>query len=380
MTSNIPPRRATGAIALCAWTVLPAGEAAFARLRGVEAAGAPFQSAGWIQACLRSQRIDDRFRLLDLWHPNGSWLVLPLQRDAAHGLVTYGKIGGAHASFFAPATSSPPIPSEALRAALRDVAAAEGIDAIMLADCPVEWAGSPHPLLALDHRPAPSDAAFLPLEGPADEQMARLFDREGLKKQRYKRRKLGELGALSAGWASCDANAEAVLDLFFDWKARQFLAMGVPDPFAAPEVKRFLFNAVCGPEGAIRLFTLALDGRPVAVVGVARSGTHVSGMFTAYDPSPEIARFSPGDVAMGELIVTLRQEGCTGFDLGIGEARYKNQFCPQVLAIVDIAEGFTLRGQLAAAAWLALRGAKRVIKRNPRLFDLAKGVRRRLRA
>jgi len=378
MIGNIPPERFSGITTACTWTVLPVGEDAFARLRAVEAAGSPFQSAAWLQALVRSQGLADRFRLLDLSFADGSWLVLPLQHDFVHGLAVLGKIGGAHASFFAPAASRQAIPADALRGTFREIAGAEGIDALTLADCPVVWAGSPHPLLTLDHRPAPSDAAFLHLDGPAEDLMARLFDREGLKKQRYKRRKFAEIGAIAAGWASCETSAEAALDQFFDWKARQFLSMGVPDPFAARDVKDFLFEAVCGPEGAIRLFTLTLEGRPVAVIGVARCGTHASGMFTAYDPSPDIARFSPGDVAMGELVVALRQEGCTGFDLGIGEARYKNQFCPETLPIVDIAEGFTLRGQLAAAAWLALRGAKRVIKRNPKLFELAKGVRRRL--
>lgn len=380
MTWNIPSERRGGAAAPCTWTILPAGEKAFARLRSVEARGAPFQSAGWLQALIRSQGLTDKFRLLHFSFADGGWLVLPLQRDAAHGIVVFEKIGGAHASFFAPAASGHVFSADTLRRAFREIAAAESVDAIMLADCPTEWAGSPHPLLALDHRAAPSDAAFLDLDGAAEDLMARLFNREGLKKQRYKRRKLGELGVLMAGWAPCQTSAEAALDQFFGWKAQQFLAMGTPDPFAARDVKDFLLEAVCGPESAIRLFTLALAGRPVAVIGVARCGTHASGMFTAYDPSPDIARFSPGDIAMGELVVTLRQEGCTSFDLGIGEARYKNQFCPETLPIVDIAEGFTLRGQLAAAAWLALRGAKRVIKRNPRLFELAKGVRRRLRA
>ncbi len=380
MTRNISPEPTFGAAGDFAFRILPAGEDAFARLRAVEATGSPFQSAGWLQAFIRSHDVGEKFRLLDLSFAEGGWLVLPLLRDATHGIAVFEKIGGAHASFFAPAASASSIPADALKLALRAVAGAEGIDAIMLADCPTDWAGLPHPLLALDHRPAPSDAACLHLDGAPDDVMARLFDREGLKKQRYKRRKLTEIGTLSAGWAPCETSAETALEQFFDWKSRQFQAMGIPDPFAAREVRGFLWEAVCGPERPVRLFTLGLDGQPVAVVGVARCGTHSSGMFTAYDPSPEIARFSPGDVAMGELIVTLRKEGCTGFDLGIGEARYKNQFCPETLPIVDIAEGFTLRGQLAAAAWLAFRGAKRVIKRNPRLFDLAKGVRRRLRA
>lgn len=364
----------------CCWTVLPAGEDAFARLQRIEAAGSPFQSAAWLKAYLQSQHCEDRFRLLDLSHRNGSWLVMPLLRETAHGVCVLAKIGGAHASFFAPAASGQAIPPAALKTALREIAAAQDIDALLLADCPAAWQGKPHPLLALEHRAAPSDAALLHLSGPAEAIMAGLFDREGLKKQRYKRRKLGESGDLTTGWAVDAAEIEAALGLFFDWKAQQFAEMGVPDPFAPRAVRSFLHDATRGQEPPVRLFTASLDGNAIAVVGVARSGTHASGMFTAYNPRPDIARFSPGDVAMGDLIVTLRQEGCTGFDLGIGEARYKNQFCPEQLPIVDIAEGFTLRGQLAAAAWLALRGAKRTIKKNPRLFDLARTVRRRLRA
>jgi CelD/BcsL family acetyltransferase involved in cellulose biosynthesis len=357
--------------------VYSANAAGFARLAAVEASGSPFQSAGWVQAFLAAHGQTAAFRLVEI-RAGSAELLLPLTLTTRFGITIATRIGGAHASFFVPPTvgGSDVWNAGILRTALAEAGRLAGFDALILPDCPVNWHGARHPLLALPNGPAPSDSAMLVIDRPADALMSRLFDREMRKKQRYKRRKLAELGTLIHQWAPCDLTLEAALIAFFGWKAQQFAAMGVPDPFSVPAMRDFMTEACCGDHRAIALFTLHLDARPIAVIGVARTGTHASGMFTAYDPAPEIARFSPGDVLIADLVETLCAEGCTGFDLGVGEARYKSHFCPTPLPVVDIALPLTAAGTMAVSVWRVLRGAKRVIKRNQALYDVAKRIRR----
>lgn len=358
--------------------VTGASEAAFARLAAAEATASPFQGAGWITSYLDAHRAIDDFRLIEITDESGNALLLPLQLTRRHGASLTVKIGGAHASFFAPSSLGDVSgwSATALIRALIEAGTQAGIDAFLLADCPLEWRGRPNPLVQLPHQPAPGSGAGLSLGADTEAVLARLMDRDDRKKQRYKRRKLEESGSLAAGWAMGERAIEAALTDFFAWKAQQFAALGAPDPFAAPEIRAFIHLACCRPEPAIRLFVLTQNASPVAIIGVAAAGGHASGMFTAYDPAPAISRFSPGDVMLTDLIPTLCTEGFSGFDLGVGEARYKAHFCPEPIPLVDIAVPVSALGHIATTGWLMARRMKRAIKGNAAAFELARKLRR----
>ena len=68
--------------------------------------------------------------------------------------------------------------------------------------------------------------------------------------------------------------------------------------------------------------------------------------------------------------------GLKTFDLGVGEARYKDEACESEEELFDSAFGVTPLGRPAALAFKLKQRAKRRIKRSPRLFALF----RRLRA
>jgi CelD/BcsL family acetyltransferase involved in cellulose biosynthesis len=347
-------------------------------LDALQGSGTPFQSAAWIDAFLAAHAFGEAFRLIEISDPGGARLLLPVVIERRYGARLAVKPGGAHASFLVPPhtgdiTSCSP---RTLKTALLLAGTIAGFDGLVLEDCPIRWNGAPHPLLGLPHSASPSDAATLAIDAPPEAVLDQLFDRDQRKKQRYKRRKLTELGVLTSGWADPGVQSDAALARFFSWKAGQFAAAGIADPFASPEMRAFLGNACRGAAPPIRLFVLFLDDAPIAVIGVARAGTQASGMVTAYTPDAGIARFSPGDVLMADLIVRLAAEGVTGFDLGVGEARYKSHFCPERLALVDIAMAGTARGRLAVAIWRVMRWAKRLVKQNPALFEAFRRARK----
>jgi CelD/BcsL family acetyltransferase involved in cellulose biosynthesis len=50
-------------------------------------------------------------------------------------------------------------------------------------------------------------------------------------------------------------------------------------------------------------------------------------MATSFDMASEIAKTSPGEILLVDLIKLKCHAGITVFDLGVGEARYKTTIC-----------------------------------------------------
>lgn len=341
----------------------------------------PFQSARWLESFLVAHQALADFRLIEISDVAGNALLLPLKKSRRSGGRVGEKIGEGHASYFFPviAGETGDWPHEALHAALTSAGREAGLDAFLFEEAPLAWMGRDNPLAGLPHQPAPSEAAGLTLMPDAEALLARLSDRDDRKKLRQKSAKLAALGDLRTGWVTRETEIRAVLAQYFSWKAGQFAALGVADPFAAPEIRAFLEAATLGEAPAIRLYTLHAGERLLAVLGGALGTESFSGMFTAYDPDAAVARYSPGEVLLVALIRTLCTEGAHRFDLGVGEARYKAHYCPEVIALADIAVPVSGRGRVLAAMWRLRRGLKRKLKQNEAAFSLLKRLRRGLR-
>lgn len=344
--------------------------ASFARLDG--ALTTPFQATGWLRHFLEAHRETGRLRLLRLVTPGGAEILLPMLVRQAGGITVAAKIGDGHASYFTPGLVGevPALDAAELVPALRQAARAGAIDALLFEDMLPVWRGRRNPLMALDPRMAPNDAAFLTLGEDAEALLGFLLDKDARKKLRAKSARLAELGGLAAHWLEEPAAIETALALFFFWKTQQFTARGLADAFADEAVRRFLVKAAHDPANGLRLFALSLAGRPVALIGGAMHDGHFAGMFTAYDPRPDIAKHSPGELMLQALLPALVEAGCRSFDLGAGDARYKARFCPEKQTLFDAALGVTLRGRLHAQLWRIGRRIKGRIKRSPRLMAL----------
>lgn len=102
-------------------------------------------------------------------------------------------------------------------------------------------------------------------------------------------------------------------------------------------------------------------------------------MLNSFATEDEIARSSPGDLLLHSLLRDLVARGVGRFDLGVGEARYKNAVCDETIALVDSVIPATPLGALATPILAALTRAKRALKQNPRLFASLTRLRRRVR-
>lgn len=349
-------------------------QAALDRLSAQPLAGAPFQSAAWLSAWLVAHGSIQRFHLVELSAADGAW-VLPLQEKKRAGFTVLTKVGGAHASFFTPLRAGQPAPL--CQHDLDIMTRALKADALLLEDCPESWQGAQ--LFAQRGQTSPDIARGLPL---SPETLAQSGRGEAAKKLRAKKRKLEALGLYTSGFAGPEETPE-ILRLMLGWKAEQFKALGIRDSFADAQLRDFLARGLQAfdPEnsGGLRLYLCRLAGRPIAALLLAQSGGHASGMITAFDPTPDIARCGPGDVLVGDLIGALAQESVSGFDLGVGDARYKRLHAPEAIPLHDHHAAGSAAGAALVALHKGVRRAKGAIKQRAALLDRLRSARAMLR-
>ena len=256
-----------------------------------------------------------------------------------------------------------------------------GVDAYVFSNCPLAWNGVPNPF-AENGRPSPSNGYRLSLDADCEATLKRAFSSETRKKLRKKEKRLGELGPLSHVVARSEAEVDLILDVFLRQKADRFRELGIANPFADEPTRGFLrAAAVAGlKEGkpAIELHAIRAGEHTVATFGAAVDAARCCGMFNSFDTEPEIARSSPGELLTIHVIRWYCRSGRKIFDLGVGEAHYKNSICDEPEELVDAVLPVTARGALYTAGLDGFQRAKRYVKQTPWAWRLVGRLRRAL--
>ena len=246
------------------------------------------------------------------------------------------------------------------------------VDAFLFINQPREWQGAANPLAVAPGQPSPSFAYKSAL--PRDFAVWRdaHASKEAQKKLRKKVRRLEATGPLLHRRAADPDEVERFLAAFHAQRRARMRALGAADANESAEARAFLERlALCGlAEGAPRLelHALALADRIVAAFAALSAGDRLCGLFISYDSDPEIARSSPGELLVQAVVREAIARGFATFDLGVGEARYKDDACEAEEALFDSAFAFTALGRVAALMFKLKQRAKRRIKRSPRLF------------
>ena len=81
-------------------------------------------------------------------------------------------------------------------------------------------------------------------------------------------------------------------------------------------------------------------------------------MFISYDPDPDIARSSPGELLLCAVLRDACARNLSAFDLGVGDARYKTTFCDESERLAEALYAPTWAGRLAAPFFAARFGRK----------------------
>jgi len=309
--------------------------------------------------------------------------LLPLGRFSLGPLRLAAFLGGKDSNFnmglFRPGVAWPREEIAALLAAAARLCAPR-VDAFLFVNQPREWQGTPNPMAATPNQPSPSFAYKSAL--PADFAIWRdaHASKDAQKKLRKKAKRLEAMGPLAHRRAADSADVERVLAAFDAQRRARMRSLGVADAYESAEARAFLRRlAHCGlADGGPRLelHALFLGDRIVATFGALSAGDRLSGLFLSHDCDPEIARSSPGELIVHAMVREAIARGLKTLDLGVGEARYKDDACEAEEELFDSAFAVSPLGRVAALAFKAKQSAKRRIKRSPRLLAFA----RRLRA
>ena len=310
--------------------------------------------------------------------------ILPFGRRRTMGVTLAEFVGGKHANFhmgvFRPGLG---VDRASILNLLTRVGRAAGIDAFLFVNQPQTWQRIPNPFAALGGQPSPSFGYSTQIKGDLTRWLDAHYSKAAQKKLRKKARRLEEQGPVGSFVARDAVAAKRILAAFFTHKKARSEIAGLINDFDDDVAVRFLEAAAS--EGfatqrpVIELHALTCGERIVAVFGGLPRAGRFCGMITSYDQDVEIARSSPGEILINDVIRDLGARGFTTFDLGVGEARYKDLFCEKTDPLFDTAIPITWRGRSASATILATRRAKRWIKQRPWAWSLIRKLTRRLR-
>jgi CelD/BcsL family acetyltransferase involved in cellulose biosynthesis len=254
------------------------------------------------------------------------------------------------------------------------------VDAFRLTGQPISWEGAANPMTALPRRPSPSFGHKSALSEDFDAWLAAHYSKDTQKKLRKKARRLDEIGPLEPILAKDEASARKILAAFQRQKEARMRALGSANAYEGPHTARFFeIAATQGLEqGAptIELHALTSGEKIVATFGGLAQNRRFSGMFISFDTDPAISRCSPGQLLILETVRDLVARGFATFDLGAGEADYKDACCETEEPLFDAAVAVTPLGAAFGAAAMLNGRIKRWIKHTPWAWTLAERLRR----
>lgn len=311
-------------------------------------------------------------------------VLMPLAVSRESGVQVARFMGGKHPTFNMPIWQA----AFASFATASDVATivdaihqeADCIDVLALTQQPKQWRGVSNPFAQLAGQASANPVPSMTMMSTAKpEERISASTRRRL---RNKERKLQALAGYRYSVAETNADINRLLDAFFTVKPQRMALSKLPNVFADDATKRFVRHACTAklPNGrrAIELHALECDAEMISIFACVADGQRFSTMFNTYTISDN-ARYSPGLILLRQMIDHYGEMGYTTYDFGVGYDEYKTTFCKEDEPIVDSFIPLTTRGRLAALGMSSLTHAKRVVKQNPALMQMAMTLRKAIR-
>jgi CelD/BcsL family acetyltransferase involved in cellulose biosynthesis len=201
------------------------------------------------------------------------------------------------------------------------------------------------------------------------------------RRDRTKRKKLGEFGEIKFVTPTTEDDILSSLDTMMAQKARSFARMGVGNLFAKSGYADFYRALAAGPATRPFVHISRLDvGKVPAAVNLAlvHRGRYYH-LLASYTDC-ELSRFGPGAAHLHDLMHYAIDRGCAIFDFTIGDESYKRDWCDTELKLYDIIAPVTWRGALVATPKLGARRLKRWIKQTPVVWAITTKLREGLGA
>lgn len=245
-------------------------------------------------------------------------------------------------------------------------------DIVDLDRLPEMVGAQPNPLLRLGNAaPHPSAAHMTRLKPDWNDYYAGKRSSGSRKRDKQKRRKLEESGAVELVTAETPEDIALTVDALIEQKSLTFARMGIANPFERPGVRDFYMELAANPasRGFIHVCRLEVGGRIAAANWGVSFGGRYHYVLASYAEQEEFARRGPGMIQLMELMRHATETGHSEFDFTIGDEGYKDQWCEVEIPLYDHLEAVTPRGWLALQPAIAYRRAKRFIKQTPVLWE-----------
>lgn len=254
------------------------------------------------------------------------------------------------------------------------------------------WAGFDNPLMALKHQRNPNPALIASLPDNFDAVLARSNPARKRKKHRQHGRRYDEAGSWRIYTAQGEAENIAAFDAFYAMKSERFAMQGIDNSFAEDKVQDFFRRLFADPQNEknrqYRLQVLEVAEKPRAITGCAywqgvpdAQGRIQRGLTVEFGAfaNDDLVTASPGEFLFYEMITAAIAEKLDYFSFGIGEEKYKRDWCDIEQALYDSHIALRFSGQINAALSRIRSELIYRIKNNPHLWGLAKKLRRKLR-
>ena len=307
-------------------------------------------------------------------------LLLPLAISRENGTKVARFMGGKHPTFnmalwrrdFAETIADTEL--DTLIAAVRSQP--DAADVLAFTQQPRQWQSIANPLAKLSRQPSTNPCPLLIMTpGCKPEERISASTRRRL---RNKERKLQALPGYRYFVAETDADINRLLDAFFIVKPQRMALSKLPDIFSDAATRSFIRNTCLArlPNGAraIELHALECDSEMISIFAAVADGERFSTMFNTYTISDN-ARYSPGLILLRHMIDHFGERGYGSADFGVGSDDYKLTFCKHDEPIIDAFIPLTARGKFAALGMSSLTHAKRLVKHNPALMQMAQRLR-----
>jgi CelD/BcsL family acetyltransferase involved in cellulose biosynthesis len=311
-------------------------------------------------------------RVLFLW---------PFDKSRKFGLSVLSWLGQSHANYnmglFDPETAGG-FTGEDITRLMNSVASASFADAALLQSQPYSWEGAANPFARLPHQKAPSSGFAVTL-GDFETMWRERFGKQSRRNFDRKERKLAETGTLDYGWAETEAERLALVETLFAQRSRQYAELGVGNIFDAKG--RAFYRELALLDGdnpsRLRLGYLKVGNEVAAMFCGSILHNRLSVSFSSLAEG-EMQRQSPGALLLRHQIKEACAKGLSFYDIGVGAARHKDQWCDVEQPLFDSFIAFKPQGYVVTLPYAAITRIKGAIKASPRLWPMALRVREML--
>ena len=302
-----------------------------------------YQRFDWVNNCLQTIEDEPNNQPLIVTAYQDGKLVLVLPLSVSNGLIkTIGWIGGSHSNYKLPLIDR----DFAVRISKTDIDQIfdeirqffGSFGCISLCCMPNMWAGQANPLLVLPYQKSTNRAFGIDLSGGFQNVLRQGNGKRKHKKFRWQTRAVERFGGAQLVEAGTRSEALEILSCFHQQKSNRLREQGVKDVFGGQKAQQFLKKIALDShfmeEPILKLFALKIDGEYRAICGGGVMNKHFSAYFISF-ADDDLAYISPGEMLIFLMVEKLANSGFQSMDMGGGEERFKQSWCPQTIEMFD---------------------------------------------